>query len=165
MVFLDTCVWIELCGVKTPQNEHEIRQAKVAGQLLSRLLSTEEKIITFQEQLLEVISAVQKVKMKVYNKDCKETAKKGVRNIKEFRAITEFKSTKELCSQVCGDICYFSEVLSIGEIDIEDILSRIDIADLNDCMYYDYCSENNIEIYTFDTDYGYIDVNKIVHII
>lgn len=32
MIFLDTCVWIELLGVRTPVEPHEVRQAR-AGSL------------------------------------------------------------------------------------------------------------------------------------
>ena len=34
MIFLDTCIWIELLSVHTPTKEHEIRQAQAASNLL-----------------------------------------------------------------------------------------------------------------------------------
>lgn len=71
MVFLDTCIWIELCSVRTPVKPNEIRQANEAGRLLTNLLNTKEEIVTFNEQLLEIVSAVQKVKMREYNNLCK----------------------------------------------------------------------------------------------
>ncbi len=72
MVFFDTCVWIELCSVKTPESENEKKQASAASKLLLDM-SSDEVIITCKEQLLEIISAVQKVKMREYNKKCKKS--------------------------------------------------------------------------------------------
>ena len=34
MIFLDTCIWIELCGARTPVSEQERRQARAASNLL-----------------------------------------------------------------------------------------------------------------------------------
>lgn len=165
MVFLDTCIWIELCSVRTPVKPNEIRQANEAGRLLTNLLNTKEEIVTFNEQLLEIVSAVQKVKMREYNNLCKGGTIKGVGNLKEFRGTCDYSITKNLCIQVCEDVCHFAKLHNIGEIKVKDILSRIDIADINDCMYYDYCRENNIKLYTFDTDYRLIDAENIVNVI
>ena len=38
MVFLDTCIWIELCGVKAPVTPNEIRQTQLASTLLQKLM-------------------------------------------------------------------------------------------------------------------------------
>ena len=36
MIFLDTCIWIELLGVRTPVKSHEIQQAKGKRKILLR---------------------------------------------------------------------------------------------------------------------------------
>lgn len=46
MVFLDTCIWIELCLVRTPQKQHEIRQANIASTLLQKLMNEDKTIVT-----------------------------------------------------------------------------------------------------------------------
>ena len=38
MIFLDTCIWIELLGVRTPVKSHEIQQAKAASELLGNII-------------------------------------------------------------------------------------------------------------------------------
>lgn len=165
MVFLDTCIWIELCSVKTPIKPNEIRQAHEAGILLASIMNSGEEIVTFREQLIEIISAVQKVKMREYNNACKGTSSKGVSNIKEFRLTADYPSTKCLCIHVCEDVQHFAKLHNIGNVDVNDILSRIDVADINDCMYYDYCLQNNVKLYTFDADYTSIDIGNIVNVI
>lgn len=165
MIFLDTCIWIELCSVKSPTKPNEIRQANAAGQLLRSIIASGEEIVTFREQLIEIISAVQKVKMREYNNACKGTSNKGVGNVKEFRATSAYSSAKNLCIQVCEDVKHFANIHNIGNINVDDILARIDIADINDCMYYDYCVENNVKLYTFDADYAAIDKNNVVAVI
>ena len=72
MVFFDTCVWIELCGVRTPRNDNEIRQAAAASNLLSTIQMQNVIIITCKEQLIEIVSAIQKVTMNNYNKQVKK---------------------------------------------------------------------------------------------
>lgn len=44
MIFLDTCVWIELLGVRTPVKPHEISQARAASDLLNTMISGKETI-------------------------------------------------------------------------------------------------------------------------
>ena len=66
MIFLDTCVWFELLGVRTPVKPHEIQQATAASELLGRILKNKENIITCKEQLIELVSAIEKVTMKTY---------------------------------------------------------------------------------------------------
>ena len=68
MIFLDTCIWIELLGVHSPQESHEIRQAQAASNLLETVLEESEQIITCREQLLEIINAIQKVTKRTVNR-------------------------------------------------------------------------------------------------
>ena len=45
-----------------------IRQANIASTLLQKLMNEDKTIVTCNEQLLEIISAVEKIKMKEYNR-------------------------------------------------------------------------------------------------
>lgn len=69
MVFLDTCVWIELMAVSTPTEQSEIERAQRVTTMFSKFQSEGEEIVTCSEQLMEIISAVQKVKQKEYNRN------------------------------------------------------------------------------------------------
>ena len=166
MVFLDTCIWIELCGVKSPTTSNEIKQANMASTLLKKLMQNKETIVTCDEQLLEIISAVEKIKLKEYNRIAKQNGGSGCGNIKDFRnnRKTEFNSAKILCRNVIEDEKYFADIHNCA-YSIDDILSRIDVADINDCIYYDYCKNNKIEFYTFDGDIEKLGKIGIVHIL
>lgn len=164
MVFLDTCIWIELCGVKSPIEPHEIRQASMASTLLNRLMSENAKIITCKEQLVEIVSAVEKIKLKEYNRIAKSNGKKGCGNIKDFRSRVEFSTAKQLCNTVIEDVKHFADINNLS-YSIDDILEKIDLADINDCIYYDYCKANNIEFYSFDMDIEKLGKLGTVHII
>lgn len=110
MVFFDTNIWIELCGVKTPTKPNEIRQATLASELLRRIMNCNETIVTCNEQLLEIISAVQKIKMKECGKAYKECGKPGIGSLKEFRNTPEYADAKQLCSEVVEDVKHFAEM-------------------------------------------------------
>lgn len=164
MVFLDTCIWIELCGVKSPREKHEIKQAEMASSLLKKLMDKKEKIITCNEQLIEIISAIEKIKMKEYNCTAKQNKVKGCENLKVFRGQKEFFSTKQLCRSVVEDVKHFADVHNCP-YSIDEILAKIDLADINDCIYYDYCKENDIEFYSFDLDIHKLGEMGKVHIL
>lgn len=164
MVFLDTCIWIELCGVKSPVTEREKRQAILASTLLQNIMQRSEQIVTCDEQLIEIISAVEKIKMNEYNRITKKNKGKACGNIKEYRSKTEFLTTKELCDSVIKDVRHFACINKCG-YSVDDILKRIDIADINDCIYYDYCKKNDIEFYSFDKDIINLGETGKVHII
>lgn len=164
MVFLDTCIWIELCGVKTPIKENEIKQARIASTLLQKLLNNHEKIVTCNEQLLEIISAIEKIKLKEHNRIVKSNGGSGCDGIKQFRNRKEFMDAKHLCVSVIEDVKRFAEVHKC-KYSVDEILQRIDIADINDCIYYDYCKENHIEFYSFDMDISKLGRLGTVHIL
>ena len=63
MIFFDTCLWIELLGVHTPVEQHEINQAKAATELLEGI-QEEESIVTCREQLIELIKSIEKISLK-----------------------------------------------------------------------------------------------------
>lgn len=50
---------------------------------------------------------------------------------------------------------------------IEKILTSIQLADINDIMYFFYCQENNIRLYTFDGDMENLETDntEIVEVI
>lgn len=164
MVFFDTCIWIELCGVKTPVTQSEQRQATLASALLQQVMNNSETIVTCNEQLIEIISAVQKIKLKECAKKRKASGMSGVGDIKAFRAVPEYAQTKQLCNTVVNDVRHFAELYDCP-YSIDDILRRIDLADINDCMYYDYCKANEIDFYTLDRDFGNLDDCGRVHVI
>lgn len=166
MVFFDTCIWIELCSVRTPITQNEKRQAMAASNLLSNIRKSNEKIVTCKEQLIEIISAIQKVKMREYNKFVKtQTTLSGVGDLKEFRQVSEYSNVQNLCRQVCTDVKHFCDIHNLGEVSLDEVLNRIHLADINDCIYYDYCIDNGIKMYTFDNDFKNIDVDNIVCVI
>ena len=163
MIFLDTCVWIELLGVRTPVKPHEVRQARAASYLLNKIISDKETIVTCKEQMLELISAIEKVTMRTVNRTRKQNQKSGVSSLKEFRMLQEFQETKELCKAVIDDVQHFATVKDIGEYSIASVLQRLELADINDCLYYDYCIRKNIEFYTFDSDLVKLGNSEALH--
>ena len=164
MIFFDTCIWIELCGVKAPVTQIEKRQASLASALLQRTMQSSEKIVTCNEQLLEIISTVQKIKMKECAKSLKAQGKKGCGNVKEYRQHQDFLQAKQLCDTVVNDVKHFADIYACS-YSVDEILKRIDLADINDCIYYDYCKENGIEFYTFDKDIVNLGATGRVHVI
>ena len=164
MVFFDTCIWIELCSVKSPETKKEKRQSVLASALLSKVIDEKETIVTCEEQLCEIVSAVSKVKMKEASRKAKERGEAGIGNIKEFRQREEFASTQELCKSVICDVKHFADIHKCSYT-IDDILERIDLADINDCIYYDYCKNEKIDFYTFDKDIINLGANGRVHVI
>lgn len=163
MTFLDTCIWIELLGVHTPTKQNEILQARAASNLLNTILEEDEQIITCEEQLLEIINAIQKVTMRTVNRERKQQQLSGVSNLKEFRQLQEFDATKELCKSVIEDVKHFAKINEIGCYDINSILNRLEIADINDYLYYDYCTANNVKLYTFDSDLRHLGEAQILY--
>lgn len=163
MIFLDTCVWVELLGVSTPIKPHEIKRAITVSRLLEAAIQNREMIVTCKEQIVELISAIEKVTMRTVNKVRKDNKLSGVSSVKEFRTLQEFQNTKELCKTVIDDLRHIAVLIDIGEYNIDAILRRLDLADLNDCIYYDYCSRENIEFYTLDSDFGVLGTECRLH--
>lgn len=163
MIFLDTCVWVELLGVSTPVKPHEVRRATAVSQLLNDAIQNQKTIVTCKEQMVELVNAIEKVTMRSVNKARKDNNLPGVGSVKEFRTLREFQNTKELCKSVIEDLRHLAVVNDMGGYDIDAILQRLDLADLNDCMYYDYCSRENIEFYTLDSDLGVLGTDCSLH--
>lgn len=161
--FFDTCVWIELLGVRKPVKPHEVRQSRAASDLLNRAISEEETIITCKEQMLELIQAIEKVAMRTVNRTRKQNQQSGVSALKEFRTLQEFQATKELCETVIDDVRRFAIVKDIGEYNISSILKLLELADINDCLYYDLCVGENVRIYTFDSDMARLGESEVLH--
>lgn len=163
MIFLDTCVWIELLGVRTPVKEHEKRQAIAASKLLDEVIKSKEKVVTCKEQLIELVSAIEKVTMRTVNRERKENNLSGIGNLKEFRKLPEFQNTKRLCEAILSDVKHFADIHSIGDYNIEGLIERLDLADINDCLYYDYCISEQHNFYTFDSDLKNVGDNENLH--
>lgn len=165
MVFFDTCIWIELCAATTPITPEQIRQATAAGNLLNQIQGADETIVTCAEQLLEVISAVQKVKMREYNKVCKQNSTNGVGQLKEFKKTPDFRQTQNLCKQAVEDICHLAQTKHFSGYSLDDILNHLHLVDINDHLYYQYCISENIDFYTFDRDFSNLGYNEKIHIV
>lgn len=163
MIFLDTCVWFELLSVRTPTKPHEVQQATAASALLEYILNSEEEIVTCKEQLIELVSAIEKVSMKTVSRERKDKNLPGIGNLKEFRALNEFQNVKKLCETVIGDVKHFAQIHNIGAYNMEHIIQRLDLADINDCLYYDYCIKEHINFYTFDLDVEKLGNSKFLH--
>ena len=131
--------------------------------MLNTVLETNEQIVTCEEQLLEIISAIQKVTMRTVNRERKQNQLSGVSNLKEFRKLQEFSTTKELCKSVIDDVKHFATIHEMGNYDIDSILNRLEIADINDCLYYDYCTVNHVKFYTFDSDLKSLGASPILY--
>lgn len=163
MIFLDTCVWFELLGVRTPEKEYEKMQTKIASNLLKKIMNSEKKIITCKEQILELITATENAKRKEYNKNVEDGQKKVGSN-KEFRKKAEFASVKELCKSIVDDLNYFAEITEI-EYNVDEIIEKLDLVDINDGIYYEYCLKNNVDFYTFDLDFTNLVSNNNIHLL
>lgn len=161
MVFFDTCIWIELCCTTVPQNASQKVQAQKASQLLTDVLQKNEQIVTCNEQLLEIISAIQKVKMRAYNK----SNKPGVGQLKEYRATPDFVSAQKLCTQAVADVTQLSIKYELQPYKISDVLAQLHLIDMNDYLYYQHCVAKKIDFYTFDGDFANLGAVPQVHIL
>ena len=104
--------------------------------------------------------------MKEFNRNAKVNGNAGCGNVKEYRLQNDFKFTQNLCKSVIQDVMHFSEE-SAGPCgySIDDVLAQIHLADINDCIYFEYCQKNNIEFYTFDKDITNLGANIHIHVI
>ena len=165
MVFFDTSIWIELCCVATPVNKAQQVKAQKAASLISKAISDGETVVTCKEQLIEIISAVMKVKMREYNKTCKKNGQVGVGNIKEYRKTQDFSSTQELCKQAISDVCKMTKLFPLGEYDVTDIMNHIHLVDINDFLYYQYCVTQKVKFYSLDTDFNGLNASEYIHVV
>lgn len=165
MVFFDTCIWIELLAVRNPVQPNEIRQASVASGILSDVVADGEKIVSCKEQLVEIIKTVEKLKLKEVNNIRKQNSKPRIDILKNFRLAPEFRQTQVLFNSIIDDIYHFAEVKSIGNWELKEVLQRLHLADINDCMYYDYCMKNQIDLYSFDNDLKLLGESPLLHIV
>lgn len=164
-IFFDTCIWLELCVAKSPETHHEIRQAEKAGNLLAKALKDNCKIVTCNEQLLEIFSAVVKYKMREYNRACKSNNMRGVGSLKDFRDTDAFPNVQALCKTVFQDVLHLAENKDLNKLDLYDLLDNIHLVDINDYIYYNYCIKSGIDFYTFDNDFSNLKSYGRIHII
>lgn len=100
MTFLDTCVWLEVCAASSPSSQMEKVRMQRASTLLANLQNSGEIIVTCKEQLIEVIQAVQKIKLRECNRIRKMNQCAGVGSLKEFRDAPEFANAQNICRQI-----------------------------------------------------------------
>ena len=168
MIFLDTNIWIELVVARTPVTEHEKNKAKKSGELLQAIWQKGEVVVTCKEQLLEIINAVEKVKKREVSKKRKESNLEGIGDLKSFRKCEEFVEVQELCKTAVNDILHFAELKEVGNYNheyLKSIVERLKIADINDCIYYDFCLKNDMDLYSFDSDLKNLGEHEKLHII
>lgn len=165
MIFLDTCLWIELCCTSLPTTPEQLSRAEKASAVLSEAQQKKEEIVTCKEQLLEIISAIQKIKMKAYNRLCKAHSIPGVGQLKEYRSTDDFSSAQLLCNEAIEDVCKMASEKDIGAYDINKVLGNIHLVDINDYLYYQYCIKEEIDFYTFDQDFRNLDLSSKIHIL
>lgn len=161
-VFLDTCIWMELCVLSNPQNSNEISQSSKATQLLGNLIANGVEIVSLNYQIIELMQVIMKTKMKECNKDLKANNISGVGNIKEFRnnpiCQNYLHQAVLVCESTYEDIKRMSSTIDEYSIDVKKIIEFIEKLDVNDCIYNEYCKENEIDLYTFDNDF--INLNQ-----
>lgn len=165
MIFLDTNIWFELLAVRTPVQSNEVNQARAASFLLNDIQQKNECVVTCKEQLFELIKLIEKTKLKEVNRTRKENNQKGFEKPKEFRKSIEFADTQNLCISMIQDIKHFADIKEFNTYDINSILENLHLVDINDCLYYNYCINNDIDFYTFDNDFKNLNQHNKVHII
>lgn len=162
-VFLDTCIWMELCVLSNPQDFHDVIQNRKASQLLSDLLLDKDKteIISLKYQIIELIQVILKSKMKECNKSLKAMGLPGIENIKDFRnnprSRIYLQQALSVCQSTYEDILRMSSVIDEYAVNIPEMISFLDELDVNDSIYYEYCKKNNVDFYTFDKDFLNLD--------
>lgn len=160
-VFLDTCIWMELCVLSNPQDSHDVRQSSKATQLLSDLLANKTEIVSLKYQIVELIQVILKAKMKECNKNLKANNMVGIGNIKDFRnnpvSQSYLQQVLSVCQSTYEDINRISSIIDEYSINVLEMISSLEKLDVNDCIYFEYCKENNIDFYTFDSDFASLD--------
>lgn len=111
MIFLDTCIWIELLGVRTPVKSHEIQQAKAASELLGNIIANNQTIVTCKEQLIELVSAIEKSWWKVSVKNEKLNSSQGLEIWRISANCRSFKIQKIMrnCHTWCPSFCHITK--------------------------------------------------------
>ena len=99
MVFFDTCVWIELCCAATPVDAAQRAKAQKAATLISNAIADGEAIVTCKEQLIEIISAVMKVKCGSIIKLAKLMLKLALGILKNIEKRKTFQAHKSCASK------------------------------------------------------------------
>lgn len=162
-VFLDSNVWIEILAFRTPVKPHEILQTQLASNLMKSIKGQNNIIIcTCHQQLIEIIHSIQKVKFREFNTNLKSVNKKCINSMKEFRAYPDFKNVSRVCKMAIEDIKVLAQINNQTELPIDEILDNMHLVDITDYIFYDYCKNNDIELYTFDKELKDMDSNNIV---
>lgn len=165
MVFFDTCVWMELLAVRTPVTSTDVAQALAASQILTQVLADHEQIVSCKEQFVEIIKTVEKVKLKEINGKRRQAEKPTIAKLKDLRFAEEFTAVQDFYLSILDDIKCLAEIRTLDEWKMEEILTRLHLADINDCLYYDYCDKNSIDLYTFDRDLQRLGEKPFLHLL
>ena len=90
----------------------------------------------------------------------------GISSVKEMRTDSRCQKyvneMKEICEMFLRDINNFATDIDDFDCNIDSLIEFIDKVDVNDYIYYQYCKQNNITLYTFDSDFKKLDDEKIV---
>lgn len=160
-VFLDTCIWMELCVLSNPQDSHEILQNRAATELLGKLLAEKTKIVSLDYQLIELMQVIMKTKMKECNRYLKANKLPGLSDIKDFRennnASEYLNQALMVCRSAVNDIKEITSEIDSYNINDNDIINELNKLDVMDSAYYHYCKDNNVILYTFDKDFDSLD--------
>lgn len=160
MIFLDTNVCFELLANSSPQKPHEIKQAELASAFMKE---NKEPIVTCKEQQIEMISAVEKRKLREYRSTHKASGESRIGSVKEFRRKKEFEEVVYLCKSIFEDMKEMATIDSKFSYSVEDVLEKITDMDIQDSMFLHYCEQGNIKLITFDEELAAADkTGKIV---
>lgn len=164
MNFLDTCIWLELCAISNPTDQKGLNRLTKVSNLYAKLLRNKADIVTMKIQLIEVINAILKAKMKEYNKKQKAIGEKGVGQLKDYRKTNDYESALILCRSTVLDITKKARIVEINndDIDVDQVIDDLLLVDINDSIYCSYCNKNNISIYTIDSDYLNLSYTNII---
>lgn len=164
-VFLDSNIWIELLALRSPQKPHEIVQSRLASNLLKELKIKKVTIFSNYQQLIEITNSIQKVKLREFNAVLKQSGKKGIGSVKEYRNYPEFSEAVEICKIAIDDIQKLVTINNSVYVSIQEILNNTQYIDINDYIYYKYCLDNNLTLYTFDKELKGIDEYNVVNLV
>ena len=163
--FLDSNIWIELLAVRSPQKPHEVLQTRLASNLLKELKLSNITIHSNYQQLIEIINSIQKVKRKEFSDALKQSGKKGIGSVKEYRAHPEFNEAIAVCKVAINDIQQLVSMSDSCYVPIQEILDNLQFIDVNDYFYYNYCMKNNFILYTFDKEIKKFDTHNVVKLL
>lgn len=154
---------MEALALSNPKDE---RAKDKAARATNFLKSNTDEIVTCKEQIIEFINAIQKAKRIEFSKNHKKLTGKGVEGIKDFRKFEEFNTVIVVCKTACADMLHMAKLDNEFKYDIDKIIDSLRDADINDVMYFNYCLDKGIKLYTLDHELASMDNGRnIIHLI